>query len=606
MKNKLIFFCLVVIFIIYLRTAGRTILPNGDSGELVSTAFFGGISHPPGYPLYNLIGHFFLKLPIFGEPAFRLNVLSAVFHVLTLFFVYRSALILTNRKVFLSIFAVLVLAFSFSFWLYSLVAEVFALNNLFFSILIYILLKIGVSRNKKIIKKFAFLWCFIFGLSMTNNHLIVLTFPSFIFLLWKKNNQFAIYPNAVGKIKIGLFLLAFFILGLFPYLYFFWAKNNINPVTWSYPKNLFDFVKYFFRLNYGQFLNYHDYGFVGLTILVSVSNLLLHLQSFMSDFWIISFFIFFIIIFLFITRKSIVSSIFIILLFSHLFLDIILKFPPTNFSYSVLERLFLSFNILYSLLLVYFLNSWVTRVRQVRYLFYLYLIFFVSAGFLCFVNFKKADQSRNRICRDFYEDIVSALPKNSFVIINGDIQTFCFNYYHYVLDLGKNDKNVYFSSNAFFPGTKAKYWTDRYNLNFQKIKSISDLIANYKNKKNIFAVGGEVNASKYYPIGLLHRMMFGKKKINIDKLYLDNEKWFKSSRVLQNNKSTKFMTLSSKSLRENYCYEYIDLVNFFIQFGDKQLAKKAFAHLLGLCSREDFSIRSFEQKFLKLQSEFSF
>ncbi len=92
----------------------------------------------------------------------------------------------------------------------------------------------------------------------------------------------------------------------------------------------------------------------------------------------------------------------------------------------------------------------------------------------------------------------------------------------------------------------------------------------------------------------------------MDKLYLDNEKWFKSSRVLRNNKSAKFMTLSSKSVRENYCLEYLDLVSFFNQVGDRQLARKTFAGLLGLCSKEDFSISLFEQKFLKLQSEFGF
>jgi tetratricopeptide (TPR) repeat protein len=47
-----------------------------DSGELAAAAFSLGLSHPPGQPLYQLLGHAASLLPV-GDIAFRMNLLSA-------------------------------------------------------------------------------------------------------------------------------------------------------------------------------------------------------------------------------------------------------------------------------------------------------------------------------------------------------------------------------------------------------------------------------------------------------------------------------------------------------------------------------------------------
>ncbi len=67
-------------FALYLRTAARTISwGNGgeDGPELSAAAAVLGVAHPPGYPLYMLLGHLFAQLPV-GEVAFRVGLLSAV------------------------------------------------------------------------------------------------------------------------------------------------------------------------------------------------------------------------------------------------------------------------------------------------------------------------------------------------------------------------------------------------------------------------------------------------------------------------------------------------------------------------------------------------
>ncbi|MBI4568648.1 MAG: DUF2723 domain-containing protein, partial [Planctomycetes bacterium] len=65
---------------VYFRTLYPTVGP-GDSGELALAAATLGVPHPPGYPLYVLVGRAFESLP-FGDPAARANVMSACFGAL--------------------------------------------------------------------------------------------------------------------------------------------------------------------------------------------------------------------------------------------------------------------------------------------------------------------------------------------------------------------------------------------------------------------------------------------------------------------------------------------------------------------------------------------
>jgi hypothetical protein len=65
--------------ILYLTTLCPTVFWY-DSAEYATAAAVLGIPHPPGYPLYTLIGHVFTWLPL--EPAVAVNLMSAVFAAL--------------------------------------------------------------------------------------------------------------------------------------------------------------------------------------------------------------------------------------------------------------------------------------------------------------------------------------------------------------------------------------------------------------------------------------------------------------------------------------------------------------------------------------------
>ncbi len=63
----------------------------GDSGELIHAAYRLDIPHPPGYPLYALIGRLFTLLP-FGSIAFRLSLFSAAGAVASVLLLFRLGL----------------------------------------------------------------------------------------------------------------------------------------------------------------------------------------------------------------------------------------------------------------------------------------------------------------------------------------------------------------------------------------------------------------------------------------------------------------------------------------------------------------------------------
>lgn len=63
---------------LYLYTLAPSVTLE-DSGEYITAAATLGVTHPPGYPLWTTISHLFIALVPFGNVAWRVNLVSAVF-----------------------------------------------------------------------------------------------------------------------------------------------------------------------------------------------------------------------------------------------------------------------------------------------------------------------------------------------------------------------------------------------------------------------------------------------------------------------------------------------------------------------------------------------
>src|SRR3989344_5887507 len=101
-------------FLIYIKGISPSVY-GGDSGDVILAAWFGGVAHPPGYPLNTMIGWVFTHLPITSNVAFKANLMAAFLHAAV---VAVLCLILqkVTKNIFVSITSSLVLAFNPLFW----------------------------------------------------------------------------------------------------------------------------------------------------------------------------------------------------------------------------------------------------------------------------------------------------------------------------------------------------------------------------------------------------------------------------------------------------------------------------------------------------------
>src|SRR3989339_806500 len=88
-------FCIVLAC--YLRTMAPT-LTFWDAGEFIAASYTLGVPHPPGTPLFVIIGRVISCLPLAVPVALRLNFLSVLFGALTAFFAYLIAAFILEKR----------------------------------------------------------------------------------------------------------------------------------------------------------------------------------------------------------------------------------------------------------------------------------------------------------------------------------------------------------------------------------------------------------------------------------------------------------------------------------------------------------------------------
>lgn len=111
--------------LVYGLTLCRTVY-FGDSGELAAAAAVLGVAHPPGYPLYTLLGRVLVAL-LPGEPALAVNGLSALAAALAAGSAAILARLLGARPV-AAIAAGLLVIGSRTLWSQAVAAEVYTLH----------------------------------------------------------------------------------------------------------------------------------------------------------------------------------------------------------------------------------------------------------------------------------------------------------------------------------------------------------------------------------------------------------------------------------------------------------------------------------------------
>lgn len=225
---------------VYLFTLAPTVAME-DSGEFIAAVYVFGIPHPPGFPLYVLLGKLFTFMPL-GTVAWRVNLMSAVFGALTVTLLYLVINRLIKKRI-IALSCSLLLAFSSIFWSQSIIAEVYTLNSFFVALLLLLLFEWSASRREQYLLWFSF----IYGLSLTNHTMMALLAPAFgLYVLFADRTIFR-------NLKLLIKLFGFFALGLTPYLYLP-LRAMQNPLLNSgNPSNLSRFLMHVTRRGYRDF-----------------------------------------------------------------------------------------------------------------------------------------------------------------------------------------------------------------------------------------------------------------------------------------------------------------------------------------------------------------
>jgi hypothetical protein len=100
---------------------------HGDSAKFQFIGRVLGLSHPPGNPLYMLLDAAWVRVPLPLRAATKVTLLSSVFGVLTLFYVYRTLERTLGPRA--AVAGALALGLGPLFWTFSTEAEVYTLNT---------------------------------------------------------------------------------------------------------------------------------------------------------------------------------------------------------------------------------------------------------------------------------------------------------------------------------------------------------------------------------------------------------------------------------------------------------------------------------------------
>ena len=275
----------VLILAVYVRTMHPSV-SGGDNGELLGCACELGIAHPPGYPTFTMVGHLFFKFFPFGKPAFRIAFMSAACDalagVLVMLSLQRWVLMHTwnarrdRRRLgkpdaaegkaaaakssdtaglhesayigskWVGILGGGLYSLSPLVWLYSLQAEVFALNNMFNALLLYLIIRYNEQRSTAL----AYMGAFCIGLGLTNQHTLILyAVPLVVWALCQDSFALCSARHFSTMVALGL-------LGLSPYV-FLWTHAYHSPLgSWGDTGTMEGFITHFTRKEYGTFQLY--------------------------------------------------------------------------------------------------------------------------------------------------------------------------------------------------------------------------------------------------------------------------------------------------------------------------------------------------------------
>lgn len=315
-KSNKIVALIILIFttIVYTLTVAPTV-SFWDCGEFIATSYRMSVPHPPGAPLFLLVGRIFSLIPFADDVALRTNMISVFSSSITIMLLYLIIVRLVREwkgklesqedwlvAICSGVIGSLTFAFTHSFWFNSAESEVYAASMLFTSLLVWLSLVWAEKSNEKGNEKYLLMISYLIGLAIAVHLLNVLALPFVAMVFYYKRYKFEmktfmimtastigiilfVYPGIVKILPqiadFNLFLFSILIIAIFVITY--WAilqkkhlmsfimlsitliiigytsygiipiRSNLNPnIDENNPETVDNFLKYINREQYGD------------------------------------------------------------------------------------------------------------------------------------------------------------------------------------------------------------------------------------------------------------------------------------------------------------------------------------------------------------------
>jgi hypothetical protein len=234
------------VFSIALFTFGSTVEPTAsfwDAGEYISTSAKLQIGHPPGAPLFQMIGAFFALFATSAQKvALMVNFMSVFSSAFTVLFLFWTLTLLLQKlphfqdlkslgaKIgFFGSAAVGALAFCFSdsFWFNAVETEVYAMATLILAALFWMGLRWEKEMNTPRGDRWLLMIAFIIGLSFGVHFMGLLTIPALGMIYYFKNYQKVTVKGFIYANLISVAILLFIFKLLLPLTLAFFGNAEV-------------------------------------------------------------------------------------------------------------------------------------------------------------------------------------------------------------------------------------------------------------------------------------------------------------------------------------------------------------------------------------------
>ena len=234
------------VFVIALITYTLTLEPTvsyWDCGEYIATSVKLEVGHPPGAPLFQMLGAFFAMFTSeITQIAKMVNFMSGLASAFTILFMFWTITNLAKKLALKSgafsegkaiavlgsgLVGSLAYTFSDSFWFSAVEAEVYAMSSFLMALLFWLGLKWENEMHNPRGHKWLLLISFVVGLSFGVHILSLLVIPAIVFIYFYKNYTEIDAKKFILANIVAILVLAFVFKFLFPFTLKFFSVSEI-------------------------------------------------------------------------------------------------------------------------------------------------------------------------------------------------------------------------------------------------------------------------------------------------------------------------------------------------------------------------------------------